>query len=126
MGLTCLQKIATGFFLIIAVCAPPLFTAELEAKPKEPSTGNLLNWNFREDFSKGIPGWMSFPLAQDVGYDPSIYTAQRSGTSVLVRDVVADGQRELRVGIVRPLKFRATASSVIQLGYNVEATGVAR
>lgn len=126
MGLTCLQKIATGLFLIIALCAPPLFAAELEAKPKETSTGNLLNWNFREDFSKGIPGWMSFPLAQDVGYDPSIYTAQRSGTSVLVRDVVADGQRELRVGIVRPLKFRAAASSVIRLGYSVEATGAAR
>ena len=126
MGLSCLQKPATGLFFIVALCVP-LLAAKAEPRAKEPSTGNLLSaWKFHEDFSKGIPGWMSFPLAQDVGYDPSIYTSLRSGTTVLVRDIIADGQRKLRVGMVRPLKFRATAGSVIRLAYNVEATGVAQ
>jgi len=127
MGLTCLQKLGTGLFLIVILAAAPLFAAQIEPRAKVPSTGNLLSvWKFREDFSKGIPGWMSFPLAQDVGYDPSIYTARRAGTPVLVRDVIGDGQRELRVGMIRPLKFRATAGSAIRLAYNSETTGAVR
>lgn len=81
----------------------------------------LASWNFREDFSQGIPGWMSFPLAQDVGYDPSIYTARRAGDSVLVRDVIAQGEQQLRVGLLRPLSFHATAASVFRLTYSLEA-----
>lgn len=127
MGLIWLQKLATGFLLIVAVCTVPLFAAQVEPRATRPSMVERLSaWKFREDFSNGIPRWMSFPLAQDVGYDPSIYTAQRSGTPVLVRDVIADGQRELRVGMVRPLEFRASAASVVRLAYKLESTGVAQ
>jgi hypothetical protein len=66
---------------------------------------------------------MSFPLPQDVGYDPSLYTAKRNDSSVLVRDVTARGQRVLRVGMVRPLAFHATPTSVIRIAYVVAMCG---
>jgi len=81
------------------------------------------NWAFREDFSHGIPGWMSYPLSQDVGYDPSIYTSKLGGSSVLVRDVTAHGQRSLRVGLIRELRFRATSSSSFQIDYDLAMCG---
>jgi Heparinase II/III-like protein len=80
-------------------------------------------WTFQEDFSKGIPGWMSFPLAQDVGYDPTIYTTIFEGAPALVRDVTAVGQRHLRIGLVRPLRFHATSSSIIEISYDLSVCG---
>jgi hypothetical protein len=80
-------------------------------------------WSFQEDFGNGIPGWISYPLAQDEGYDPSLYTTTSDGSAVLVRDVIARGQRILRVGLLRPLKFRATPSSMIELAYKLEVGG---
>ncbi|MGH9616134.1 MAG: heparinase II/III domain-containing protein [Acidobacteriaceae bacterium] len=80
-------------------------------------------WNFQEDFSRGIPGWMSFPLAQDVGYDPSIYTEPMNARRVLVRDVVAEGQRTIRVGMLKPMHFRITPESMIRLKYEIEMSG---
>lgn len=93
--------------------------------PNAPSGApQFANWSFHEDFSRGIPGWMSFPLAQDVGYDPSIYTAQRRGRTVLVRDVVAEkGEHRLQIGMIRPLSFHATAMSVFRLEYGFEPVG---
>ena len=46
--------------------ASPGVTAQTSSK----SSTSLVPWTFREDFRHGIPGWMSYPLAQDVGYDP--------------------------------------------------------
>lgn len=76
-----------------------------------------------EDFSKGIPGWMSFPLAQDVGYDPSIYTEPRNGNYVLVRDVIANGQTKVRGGMLKPIRFRLTPASEIHLQYELDMGG---
>lgn len=83
-------------------------------------------WSFEEDFSKGIPAWMSFPLAQDIGYDPSIYTTAEDRVPALVRDVVAAGQRDLLFGVARPLRFHMTPSSVIDISYELSVCGTVR
>lgn len=80
-------------------------------------------WNFADDFSHGIRGWMSFPLAQDIGYDPSLYTTVHQGHACLVRDVIAEGQSKLRIGFVRSIRFRFLPRSSIQFRYQVEVTG---
>jgi hypothetical protein len=118
-------KLGACALLIALTAASPLYATDT-ASPFNHQLGEaqIGNWNFREDFSKGIPGWMSFPLSQDVGYDPSIYTAQRSGRAALVRDVVAQqGEDHLRIGMLRPLSFHATAASVFRLEYSLETAG---
>ncbi len=80
-------------------------------------------WFFREDFSHGIPGWLSFPLPQDVGYDPSLYTTEMGGSPVLVRDVTANGERLRRVGLLRELRFHATPSSSFRVVYDLAMSG---
>lgn len=80
-------------------------------------------WSFREDFSHGIPGWLGFPLSQDVGYDPSIYTETRQVSAVVVRDKIAYGERLERVGMVRPLRFHAIPSSSFHLEYDFSTDG---
>jgi hypothetical protein len=60
-------------------------------------------WSMQDNFADGIPSWQSYPLAQDIGYDPSIYTTSSSGRSVLVRDVVNEGQQTQSVGLIRPI-----------------------
>jgi hypothetical protein len=84
---------------------------------------SLEPWTFREDFSHGIPGWVSYPLSQDVGYDPSVYTKDAGGAPVLVRDVISYGQKRLRVGLVRPLRFHADPASSFRIGYSFESCG---
>jgi Heparinase II/III-like protein len=84
---------------------------------------SLVPWTFREDFHHGIPGWRSYPLAQDIGYDPSIYTKEIAGVPCLVRDVKAYGQHILRVGIIKPLRFHADPSSTLKVTYELEMGG---
>ncbi len=83
----------------------------------------LVPWTFREDFRHGIPGWMSYPLAQDVGYDPTIYTKEIAGVPYLVRNVTAYGQHVLHVGIIRPLDFHAHPTSSFNLTYELKMGG---
>ena len=66
---------------------------------------------------------MSFPLSQDVGYDPTIYTAPGVGSPALVRDVTSYGERLLRVGMARPLMFHVTPSSSFRIVYDFETCG---
>lgn len=80
-------------------------------------------WTFRENFRQGIAGWISYPLSQDVGYDPSLYTQQGGDNRGLVRDVISYGQRLLRVGMARPLKFHVTPLSSVRLAYRLETCG---
>jgi hypothetical protein len=80
-------------------------------------------WSMQDNFADGIPSWQSYPLAQDIGYDPSIYTTSSSGRSVLVRDVVNEGQQTQSVGLLRPLKFRLTASTRISFAYSLRLAG---
>jgi hypothetical protein len=66
---------------------------------------------------------MSFPLPQDVGYDPSLYTKRAGGSPVLVRDVTSYGERVLRVGLIRPLSFHVAPSSLFRISYDLEMCG---
>ncbi len=117
--------LAAGFSLWAAVlCAQPG-----PAKRKAPALdtsqiSHFSRWSFRDDFSHGMAGWMSFPLPQDVGYDPSLYTTAAEGRPpALVRDVMASGERLLRVGLHRDLRFHATPSSSLRVTYDVAACG---
>src|SRR5579875_793410 len=83
----------------------------------------LTSWTFRENFRNGIPGWMSYPLAQDVGYDPTLWTQVRHGRAELVRQVPAEGERRLEVGVVKPLHFYADQDSSILLTYQLRMGG---
>jgi hypothetical protein len=49
-------------------------------------------WHIEDKFDNGIPSWQSYPLAQDIGYDPSLYTTTIGGSAVLRRDVISQGQ----------------------------------
>src|ERR1700748_3082355 len=77
----------------------------------------------QDSFANGIPSWQSYPLAQDIGYDPSIYTTTLGGTPVLVRDVINEGQKTQSVGMIRPLTFRLTSSTQIALSYSLHLAG---
>ncbi len=91
-------------------------------RPPEPAA-NLAPWTFRDNFRNGIPAWMSYPLAQDVGYDPTLWTRVRHGKAALVRQVPADGERRLEVGIIKPLGFYANQASLIRLTYQLRMGG---
>ncbi len=80
-------------------------------------------WTFRSDFAHGLTGWMSFPLVQDIGFDPSLFTAQEGGRTVLVRQVQPLGRKRLDLGFIRPLKFFASPASSVQLAYSLRAAG---
>jgi hypothetical protein len=113
----------SGLVLVLTLLASPA-APQRRQKPLAPSSaGKYTAWTFREDFSKGIPGWMSFPLAQDVGYDPSIYTSMFQGAPTLVADVIAAGQRKLHIGMARPLRFHATPASALEFAYDLSASG---
>ncbi len=106
--------------LLSALCSPASL-AGTNASATAPTA--RAPWSFQENFRNGIPGWISYPLAQDEGYDPSLYTTASDGSVALVRDVTARGQRILRVGLLRPLKFRATPYSTIRLTVTFEMGG---
>jgi hypothetical protein len=115
------QSVASlGLFLTILCCQGTLARVGFS---RDASSPPFASWTFQENFSHGIPGWISYPLVQDEGYDPSLYTATVKGTSVLVRDVVARGQRILRVGMLRALRFRATPFSSFEASYAVGMCG---
>jgi hypothetical protein len=80
-------------------------------------------WRIEDKFDNGIPSWQSYPLAQDIGYDPSLYTTKIAGQPALRRDVISDGQSMQVVGLIRPLSFSLTASSRLALVYSIEASG---
>jgi hypothetical protein len=80
-------------------------------------------WSMQDSFANGIPSWQSYPLAQDIGYDPSVYTTTLAGRPVLVRDVINEGQQAQSVGVIRPLRFRLTASTRISLAYSLRLAG---
>ncbi|MDE3181183.1 MAG: hypothetical protein KGM47_16185, partial [Acidobacteriota bacterium] len=98
--------------------APSVRSAAAPAKPATPYS----SWVFQTDFSRGIPGWVSYPLAQDEGFDPTLYTTSGSAPA-LVRDVTAQGQNVLRIGLLRPLQFRAAPYSIFEIDYSLETGG---
>jgi hypothetical protein len=117
--------------LVIAILAlSAAVGAEAYSRPLPPGAAqgasDFTRWTFREDFSHGIPGWVSFPLSQDVGYDPTIYTTQVGGSPLLVRDMTSYGQRLLRPGLARPLMFPALVRDMTSYGERLLRVGLAR
>ncbi|HEU4983550.1 MAG TPA: hypothetical protein VFT88_12785, partial [Acidobacteriaceae bacterium] len=55
-------------------------------------------WTYRADWSGGFSGWMSYPLAQDVGYDPSLYTVRQGEQTALFHKFDAYGQTQAWFG----------------------------
>lgn len=114
------------FLRMISVCL--LVTGEavlrVSALPQvEASRPFFSPWIFHDDFSHGIPAWMSYPLVQDIGYDPTLYTKKTGGASCLVRNVPSLGQHVLRVGMIKPLQFHASYLSSFNLQYEVAVGG---
>ncbi|MGH9469839.1 MAG: heparinase II/III domain-containing protein [Terriglobia bacterium] len=109
-------RVCSEIFLALCLAASGAKAAPINGAPAARAA-----WSFEENFRSGIPGWISYPLAQDEGYDPSIYTADIDGSPALVRDVIAYGQRVLRVGMLRPIRFYATPATAVDLKYELKA-----
>ncbi|MGH9591098.1 MAG: heparinase II/III domain-containing protein [Terracidiphilus sp.] len=93
----------------------------MAANAAPPST-TLAAWIYRADWNGGFSGWMSFPLAQDVGYDPSLYVEKQGDQAVLRHNFLSHGEPEPWFGMVRPLAFFADAHSEITLRYRLKLT----
>ena len=115
------HSLAEAWRWMAAACTLAIAVSS-QARPLDPAP-RMAAWRFQEDFSHGIPAWMSYPLAQDVGYDPSLYTARVGGNPVLERDVIANGERRLHVGLLRPVRFHASRASRIQFRWELTSGG---
>ena len=104
-----------GMFLLSA----PVAVAVGPDKP--PSI--VTPWVFRADWKGGYSGWMSFPLAQDIGYDPSLYTEQQGSATVLRHNFLSHGEPRPWFGLIRPLEFSASSHSAITLRYRLNIAG---
>ncbi|HZY61554.1 MAG TPA: hypothetical protein VFE38_03445, partial [Edaphobacter sp.] len=78
--------------------------------------------NLTDRFDRGLSSWQSFPLAQDVGYDPSVYTEQ-TPLPAIVRDLINQGETTDEVGLIRSVHMKLGRKSVITLSYVVKAAG---
>lgn len=86
------------------------------------ASSTLASWTFRADWSGGFSGWMSFPLAQDIGYDPTLYTVKLGEGAALRHTFVSHGEPTPWFGFIRPLSFTADASTRIVLRYWLDLT----
>lgn len=80
----------------------------------------LAAWTYRADWTGGFSGWMSFPLAQDVGYDPSLYVDKQGDEAVLQHNFLSHGEPTPWFGMIRPLALFADAHSEITLRYRLK------
>ena len=80
-------------------------------------------WTLRADWSGGYSGWMSFPLAQDIGFDPSIYTEKRGTSTALIHNFLSHGESQAWFGLIRPATFLAGPAAHIELQYRLEIAG---
>lgn len=84
-------------------------------------------WTFTAGFASGYNGWMSYPLSQDIGYDPTLFIDAAAGANpgtqgravALVRQVVSHGEARLALGVIRPLPFHAGATARLRLVYRL-------
>jgi hypothetical protein len=106
--------IGAAFFALVLVAA---------GRAQNLQSARMAPWTFHADWRGGYSGWMSFPLAQDVGYDPSLYTERQAGRTVLVHKFVAHGQSRAWFGFVRPLKFTAGVGTAIEARYRLHVAG---
>ncbi|HKS73388.1 MAG TPA: heparinase II/III family protein [Terriglobales bacterium] len=97
--------------------------ASAHTEGEQVATAQASPWLFRADWSGGFCGWMSFPLAQDVGYDPSLYVDQQGAHSVLVHNFISHGERRAWFGLIRPLHFFAGTKSIVEISYDLKIAG---
>ena len=109
----------TVLLLCPIVCVPAL----TRAAQLGGSAQSYVRWTWVSDFSHGIRDWLSYPLAQDIGFDPGLYTANLSGSHCLVREVKSYGQDALRIGLIKPLSFHVTRESQFNLTYQLKISG---
>jgi hypothetical protein len=120
---TKMSKLNFGLFAAITVVltfCPCWLTSAQKPAASKPS---VAPWNFRSDWTQGFSGWMSFPLAQDVGYDPSLYTEKQGSRTVLVHNFRSHGETRPQLGLIRPLKFFAGPQARIEVGYRLKIAG---
>src|SRR5438309_7798034 len=80
-------------------------------------TQAVVPWTFRSDFQHGLTGWMSYPLPQDLGFDPTLSVEKSAGGWELIREVVSAGQKRIRIGVVRPIRFIARPQTRVTFTY---------
>lgn len=117
-----------ALLLLAGLLAVPMAGVAAQAQVPAPSTtrGQLSPWRFRADWKPGYSGWMSFPLSQDTGYDPSIYTETEGSRTLLMRTFTAHGEKSAWFGFVRPLQFQASLGTSCDLDYTMIAAGAVK
>ncbi len=113
------------------LCTAALFLSSPLPSPIPPHPAQLhgsaglsfARWSWKADFSRGIRDWLSYPLAQDIGFDPGLYTSDLEGKQCLVREIKSYGQHVLHIGLIKPLSFRVTRGSQFKLNYQLEMGG---
>ena len=103
--------------LLLLFAGAPLVAAQESLSPARSA------WTFRADFDHGLTGWMSFPLAQDIGFDPSLFTEQQDGQTILVRQVEVLGQKRVLLGVIRPIDFTAGPQARFRFTYMLRISG---
>ena len=106
-------------FSLAAVFAGTLL-GSAQAAGTVATSSNLAAWTYRADWNGGFSGWMSFPLAQDIGYDPSLYVEKQGDRAVLRHNFISHGEPTPWFGMVRPLAFFADAHTEITLHYSLK------
>jgi hypothetical protein len=108
------QRLLIG--LVVLLVAHPMLAAQADGT-------SYAKWHIEDRFENGIPSWQSYPLSQDIGYDPSLYTSKVATQTVLRRDVISEGQEVQEVGLIRSLSFRLTGSTRIEFSYSITLSG---
>jgi hypothetical protein len=81
---------------------------------------SVVPWTFRADFQHGFSGWISFPLTQDIGFDPTLAVEKSDAGWELIREVTSAGHKRLKLGMVRPIHFLARPETLIKLSYRTD------
>ena len=110
-------KLRTIAFLFASACASMHGLASTQQK--EHISPLMEPWTYHADWSSGFSGWMSFPLSQDIGYDPSIYIEKEGNREVLFHKFTSHGELQPQFGMIRPLNFEAGPQSRIELQYRL-------
>src|SRR5215469_1607796 len=106
----------------VMLCASLVLAPLLASATTTEASRALAPWTFRADWSGGFSGWMSFPLAQDIGYDPTLYTVKLGESTALRHNFISHGEPTPWFGFIRPLRFTADARSRVALRYRLDLT----
>ncbi len=115
-----LRILQTTVLLLCQIVCSPAFTRAAQLGRRAQS---YVRWTWATDFSHGIRDWLSYPLAQDIGFDPGLYTTNLNGCRCLVRDVKSYGQDTLHIGLIKPLSFHVMRESRFNLTYQLKVSG---